>query len=58
MARRKTSENNIRKLTRIGLTSLCVTIPVEYINKLNWRNGQKVVVDKVGKKLIIKDYQS
>lgn len=58
MARRKTSENNIRKLTRVGLTSLCVTIPIEYINDLKWRNGQKVVIYKKGKKLVIEDWKN
>lgn len=58
MARRKTSENNIRKLTRAGLTSLAVTIPVEYLNELKWRNGQRVVINKKGKKLVIEDWKN
>ena len=57
MARRKISENNIRKLTRVGLTSLCVTIPMEYINDLKWRHGQKVVVNKQGKKIVVQDWK-
>jgi antitoxin component of MazEF toxin-antitoxin module len=54
----KTSEKNIRKLTRVGLTSLCVTIPMEYINDLKWRRGQKVVVNKQGKKLVVEDWKN
>lgn len=57
MAQRKTKDNNIRKIMRSGKTTLCVSIPVEYINKLGWREKQKVVVDLKGDKLTIKDWK-
>ena len=57
MARRKTSEKHIRKLTRVGKISMCITIPIEYIKELKWRERQKVVVIKKGKKLIIEDWK-
>ena len=40
MARRKEKEKNIRKLTRLGGTSLGVTIPIEMVRKLKWRERQ------------------
>ncbi|MCP6720411.1 MAG: hypothetical protein KJI72_03810 [Patescibacteria group bacterium] len=57
MARRKLNKRNIRKITRVGGTSLSVTIPVEYIRKLKWRERQKVVVKLRGKKLTIEDWK-
>ncbi len=57
MAQRKTKNNNIRKIMRSGKTTLCVSIPVEYINKLKWREKQKVVVDLKGDKIIIEDWK-
>ena len=44
----------MRKLTRVGGTSLSVTIPVEYARILGWKERQKVVVKLEGKKLIVK----
>ena len=57
MARRKSTEKHIRKLTRVGKFSMSVTIPIEYIKELKWRERQKVVVNKKGKKLIIEDWK-
>lgn len=58
MPRRKLEEKNIRKLTRIGRegSSLGLTIPKELVTELGWRERQKVVVKKSGKKLIIEDW--
>ncbi len=57
MSRRKTENKNIRKLTRVGRTSLAVTIPVEYVNKLGLRERQKVVVNLRGRKITIEDWE-
>ena len=57
MARRKLSEKNIRKLTRMGGgRSLGLTLPIEIMRKLRWREKQKVVVRLRGKKIIIEDW--
>lgn len=53
---RKQEDKNIRKLTKLGGKSIAVTIPVEYIREFGWREHQKVVVHKSGKKLIIEDW--
>jgi len=59
MARRKLKEKHIRKLTRVGFEgrSLMVTLPIELVYELGWRERQKVVVKKIGKRLIIEDWK-
>ena len=56
MANKKFSQRNIRKITRSG-KSLNVSIPVEFLNKLKWKEKQKVVVKKVRGGLLIKDWK-
>ena len=56
MPDKKYQERNIRKVTRNG-GSLNVSIPVEILKKLNWREKQKVVVKKVKGGLLIKDWK-
>ncbi len=56
MGRRKASEENIRKLTRVGQGSLAVTIPVEIVNKLGLRERQKVVVTEENGIITIVDW--
>jgi len=57
MAKRAQNENQIRKLTKLGKKSLCVTIPIEIIREFGWRERQKVVVKKQGKKIVIADWK-
>ncbi|MDP2648506.1 MAG: hypothetical protein U1D26_00565 [Patescibacteria group bacterium] len=58
MSRRPLNERNIRKLTRTGRGgSISLTLPIEYVRKLRWRDKQKVVVRKRGKKLVIEDWK-
>lgn len=57
MARRKLNERSIRKLNRTGGNSISVTIPIELVRELKWREKQKVVIKKRGKKLTIKDWK-
>lgn len=58
MARRKLDDRNVRKLTRTGSgASISVTLPIEFVRELKWRDRQKVVVKKSGKKLIIEDWK-
>lgn len=54
---RKLKEKNIRKLTKIGRSSFCFTMPIEIIKKLGWKERQKVIVTLKGKEIIIKDWQ-
>ena len=59
MPRRKLEEKNVRKLTRSGRAgaSLGLTIPKELVTALGWRERQKVVVKKSGKKLVVEDWK-
>lgn len=58
MARRKTTENNVRKITKIASGgSFGITIPIEMVRKLKWRERQKVVVKQVGKRIIVEDWR-
>ncbi|MEZ4156958.1 MAG: hypothetical protein R3B52_03285 [Candidatus Paceibacterota bacterium] len=58
MARRKIEERNVRKLTRTGRgASISLTLPIEFIRDLKWKDKQKVVVKKQGKRIIIEDWK-
>lgn len=57
MAQRKMGDRNIRKLTKAGGKSISVTIPIEIIRELKWKERQKVVVTKKGSTLITKDWK-
>ena len=56
MPDKKYQERNIRKVTRNG-GSLNVSIPVEILKKLNWREKQKVKVKREGSRVIISDWK-
>lgn len=58
MARRRLKDRNIRKLTRTGRgKSISVTLPIEFIRELKWREKQKVIIKKRGEKLVIEDWK-
>lgn len=58
MPRRKTDEENIRSLTRMGAgRSMGLTLPVQMLRKLKWRERQKLVVKLRGKKIVIEDWK-
>lgn len=58
MARKKLEHRNVRKLTRTGGgKSITITLPIEIVRELKWRNKQKVVVTKRGKGIVITDWK-
>ncbi|MEZ4156476.1 MAG: hypothetical protein R3B52_00660 [Candidatus Paceibacterota bacterium] len=58
MARRKLGDENVRKLFRTGgKRTIGVTLPASMIRNLRWQERQQVVVEQVGKTLIIKDWK-
>ncbi len=57
MSTRKLEDRNIRKLTKVGKKSIAVTIPIEIVRALKWREKQKVVVRKRGGRVIIDDWK-
>jgi bifunctional DNA-binding transcriptional regulator/antitoxin component of YhaV-PrlF toxin-antitoxin module len=58
MSVRKQGEENIRKITKVGKTSFAVTLPIEFVRELKWKEKQRVVVMKVRGGLVIRDYKS
>lgn len=54
----KLKDKNVRKITRVGKTSLAVTIPVEMAQTLGWKEKQKVVVKRIKGGLIIRDFRN
>ena len=57
MGVRKQSEKNIRKLTKLGNKSLAVTLPVDLVRALGWKEKQKVVVKKIRGGVAVRDWQ-
>jgi antitoxin component of MazEF toxin-antitoxin module len=56
MTRRKIQDKNIRKVFKSG-SSYAVTIPLEIVDELKIRKGQKVVVKKSGTRIVIEDWE-
>jgi len=52
---KKLSDKNIRKLQKLGKTSLAVTLPKEMAQELGWKEKQKVIVKRVRGGVLIKD---
>jgi len=51
-------KQNIRKLGKTGKgASVYLTLPIEIIRQLKWRDGQKVVVAKRGQGILISDWK-
>ena len=57
MARRKNEDTGIRKLTKVGGKSIGLTIPIELVRELGWKEKQKVTVKRVHGGLMIKDWK-
>ena len=54
----KLKNKNVRKLLKIGKTSLASTLPKEMTDALGWREKQRVVIKRVRGGLLIKDWRS
>lgn len=48
---------SIRKLTKLGGKSIGLTLPIELVRELGWREKQKVVVKRVRGGVMIKDWK-
>jgi hypothetical protein len=59
MANKKQSEKNIRKLIKVGTGkgSLALTVPVEMLTALGWKEKQRVTVKRKASKLIVSDWK-
>jgi hypothetical protein len=56
MGRRKVFDEDIRNIQK-SKRSYYITLPIQYVRDLKWRETQKVVVKKAGKKLIVEDWK-
>ena len=56
MATRKLEDKNIRKILKNG-DSYAVTIPIEIMSELKWKEKQKVVVKKIRGGFSVKDWK-
>lgn len=54
--RRKIEKRNIRKVYKKS-GSYALTLPIEMVRELKIKDGQKLVVEKRGKNIIIKDWK-
>lgn len=57
MGARKAGEQQVRNLTQNRTGTYSLSLPIELVRALGWRQGQKVVVSKSGKKLVIEDWK-
>ena len=56
-AKTKKSVKSVRKVTRVGLRSLSITLPKELISELKWKEKQKLTIKRVRGGLLIKDWK-
>ena len=51
------TDKNTRKLTKLGGKSTGLTLPIDMVRELGWREKQKVVVTRVRGGMMIKDWK-
>ncbi|MEX2033042.1 MAG: hypothetical protein WD889_00580 [Candidatus Colwellbacteria bacterium] len=56
MGRRAIPEENVRNLQK-SRRSYYLNLPIQMVRQLGWKVSQKVVVEKRGKEIIIKDWK-
>ena len=57
MPRKKLEDRNTRKLSKNSNGSYALTLPIEIVRELRWRDKQKLTVRKSGNKIIIEDWK-
>lgn len=58
MTKKTRESKEVRKLTKLGGKSIGLTLPIELVRELGWREKQKVVVKKVKGGFTVRDYRS
>ncbi|MBL7198053.1 MAG: hypothetical protein ISS47_08130 [Candidatus Omnitrophica bacterium] len=48
--------SKMRKITITGYGTYSITLPKGAVQNLKWRKGQKVVVERKGRTLVIRDF--
>jgi len=57
MPDKKSNETNIRKLTKTGGKSIGLTLPIEMVREIGWKEKQKVKVTRVKGGFLVKDWK-
>ena len=58
MPNSKYQNRQIRKLSKTGGgKSFAITLPMEYIKKLKWKEKQKLQVEMKGRTIFVKDWK-
>jgi len=57
MPRRKLEDRNIRKIFKSG-KCYCITLPIEMMRELKWREKQKVELELKRGKIVVRDWNS
>jgi len=57
MARNKKEEREVRKLTKMGKKSIGLTLPIEIVRELGWREKQRVAVKRIKGGIAVRDYR-
>ena len=53
----KNEEKTIRKLIKLGEKSVCITLPIEDVRELGWKEHQKIRVKKIHGGFEIRDWR-
>lgn len=56
MGVRKVEEQHIRSITQNSTGTYSLSVPIQVMRELGWRKGQKIVVKRQGKLLIVHDW--
>lgn len=57
MANKNSRERDVRKLIKTGSRSISVTLPIEIVRELGWKEKQKVSVKRAWGGILIKDWK-
>jgi len=57
MKKQNLSKTKTHKLTRSGNSSYYVTLPIQFVRQLEWRERQKLNITLKGSKLVIEDWK-
>lgn len=57
MGRRKVGEENVRTITKSGGSSYSVTLPIQIMRQLGWREGTQVVVERSGSRVVVRHHR-
>ncbi|MGB5018604.1 MAG: AbrB/MazE/SpoVT family DNA-binding domain-containing protein [Candidatus Moraniibacteriota bacterium] len=57
MLKKSVGDKSTRKLTKLGGKSIGLTLPIELVRELGWREKQKVTVTRVRGGVMINDWK-